>query len=660
MDHVDTLIVGGTVVTMDDAQRVLVDGAVAIRDGKITAVGSSEALRARFHAREIIDAAGCAVIPGLINGHAHVPMSLLRGLVADQQLDVWLFGYMFPVESQFVDADFSYTGTLLSCAEMIRGGTTTFCDMYFFEEEVARAADEAGMRAICSQTVMRLPTPDAASFDEGIERARRFMQTWHTHPRIVPTIAPHAPYTCTDAIYQQAAALCAEYGVPLVTHLSETAREVEESFRDREVTPIRYAKRVGAFDGPCIAAHCVHATDDDMRLLREAGAGAVPCPSSNLKLASGVAPFKRMLDAGVKVGLGTDGPASNDDQDMFTEIHLAALLPKGLSGDPTVMPARDAFALATSAGAAAVHLDHLVGSLAIGKCADIVIIELGRLHSAPRYTYSPDAIYSHLVYSSRSADVRDVFVDGRCLMRERELLTVDEAQILQRAQLIAEKINTFLATRERNLLAKTLALGGIQQAEIFEIQVKALLTPALVAQVEALLKQPAIKITKTSERSQYDTYFLFENHERIRLREDHRTDPGARPDPKYTITLMAPAQHFSEDTPALLLSRARYTAPADHSVRFYREYFQPERVEELQKQRRRWRILYRDHDFAINLDTLVGRPDSGPYLEIKTRTWSRKDAETRAALIEELLTLAGVPVTALVRQEYVDMAAQPN
>jgi 5-methylthioadenosine/S-adenosylhomocysteine deaminase len=660
VEQIDTLIVGGTVVTMDQARRVVVDGAVAVRDGIIIAVGSQVELQARYRARETVDAAGCAVIPGLINGHAHVPMSLLRGLVADQQLDVWLFGYMFPVESQFVDAEFSYTGTLLSCAEMIRSGTTTFCDMYFFEEEVARAADQAGMRAICSQTVMRLPTPDAASFDEGIERARRFMREWHGHPRIVPTIAPHAPYTCTDAIYQQAAALCAEYGVPLVTHLSETAREVEESFRDREVTPIRYAKRVGAFDGPCIAAHCVHATDDDMRLLREAGAGAVPCPSSNLKLASGVAPFKRMIDAGVKVGLGTDGPASNDDQDMFSEIHLAALLPKGLSGDPTVMPAREAFALATSAGAQAVHLDHLVGSLEVGKRADVVVVELSRLHSAPRYTYSPDAIYSQLVYSSRSADVRDVFVDGQCLMRERQLLTIDEQEILQRSQRIAERINAFLATRERNLLAKTLALGGIQQAEIFEIQVKALLTPQQVAQVEALIADPAVRVTKTSSRTQYDTYFLFANQERVRLREDHRTDPGARPDPKYTITLTAPAQHFSEDTPAVLLSRARYTAPADHSVRFYREYFQPERVEELQKQRRRWRILYRDHDFAVNLDTLIGRPERGPYLEIKTRTWSRKDAETRAALIEELLALAGIPVTALVRQEYVDMALQPN
>ncbi|HMQ32289.1 MAG TPA: amidohydrolase family protein, partial [Chloroflexaceae bacterium] len=250
-ETVDLLLTGGTVVTMDAGWTVVPDGAVAVRGRQIVAVGPAAELADRYSARETVDCAGCAVIPGLINGHAHVPMSLLRGMVADQQLDVWLFGYMFPVESQFVDAEFCYVGTLLSCAEMMRGGTTTFVDMYYFEEEVARAADEAGMRAICGQTVMRLPTPDAASFDEGLERSRRFIEQWVDHERVVPTVAPHAPYTCTDRIYQEAAALCRRFGVPLVTHLSETAREVDESIRERAVTPIRYAKRVGAFDVPC-------------------------------------------------------------------------------------------------------------------------------------------------------------------------------------------------------------------------------------------------------------------------------------------------------------------------------------------------------------------------------------------------------------------------
>ncbi len=654
-ESVDLLLIGGTVVTMDAAWTVVPDGAVAVTGRQIVAVGPAAELAERYVARETVDCAGCAIIPGLINGHAHVPMSLLRGMVADQQLDVWLFGYMFPVESQFVNAEFCYVGTLLSCAEMLRGGTTTFVDMYYFEEEVARAADEAGIRAICGQTVMRLPTPDAASFDEGLERSRRFIEQWCDHERIVPTVAPHAPYTCTDRIYQEAAALCRRFGVPLITHLSETAREVDESIREREVTPIRYAKRVGAFDVPCIAAHCTHATEDDIRLLREAKAGAVPCPTSNLKLASGIAPYRRLIDAGVRTGLGTDGPASNDDQDMFTEIQLAALLPKGVSGDPTAVPAREALALATCWGAKAVHLDHLVGVLEPGKRADIAVVELGRLHSAPRYTYSPDAVYSHLVYGARAADVRDVFVDGRPLVRAKQLLTLDEDDIIRRSQVIAEGINAFLASRESDLLAKIIALGGVKQAEIFEIQVKARLGPTGLPKVERLLADPAVTINKHSVRTQYDTYFLFKNRERIRIREDHRTDPGARPEPKYTITLMEEARR-GEYPHAIVLSRARYTAPADHTGRFYREYFQPDRVLDREKRRKRWRIIYKEHDFAINLDTLVGgTADPGPYLEIKSRTWSSRDAAERAALIGELLALVDLDDSALVKQEYVEM-----
>jgi 5-methylthioadenosine/S-adenosylhomocysteine deaminase len=656
-EAVDLLLVNGTVVTMDSADSVFMEGAVAIRGRAIVAVGASDELAARYQARETRDCRGCAIIPGLINAHAHVPMSLLRGLVADQQLDVWLFGYMFPVESRFVDEDFVYTGTQLSCAEMIRGGTTTFVDMYYFEEQVARAADEAGMRAICGQTVMRLPTPDAASYDEGLDRSRRFIEEWHNHDRIVPTIAPHAPYTCTDQIYHEAAALCRRYGMPLVTHLSETAREVSESREQREATPIGYASRVGAFDVRCIAAHCVHATEDDIILLRERGVGVAPCPSSNLKLASGIAPIRRFIEAGVRTGLGTDGPASNDDQDMWTEVHLAALLPKGTSGDPTAVPAQQALALATSGGARAIHLDHLIGSLVPGKRADIAVVELGRLHSAPRYAYAPDAIYTHLVYSARAGDVRDVLVDGRWLMRDRQLLTVDEQDVLRRAQALAERIDAFLAEREVNLLDKILAIGGVQQAELFEVQAKARISEEAAEQIDQLLGNPAITVTKPSERTQYDTYFTWndDGHKgRIRLREDHRLDPGARLEPKYTITLTAPVER-GEHPPVARLGRARYTALADRTPRFYREYFQPDHVVEIEKQRRRWRIVYKGEDFAVNVDRLVGHPKPGPYLEIKSRTWSRKDADTKAALIDELLQLLGVQESALVKQEYVDL-----
>ncbi len=653
-ERIDLLFTNGVVVTMDAGWRVIERGALAVRGGVIVASGPSEELSAAYEADEVIDCAGCAILPGLINGHAHIPMSLLRGLVADIQLDVWLFGYMFPVESNFVDEQFCYVGSLLSCAEMIRGGTTTFVDMYYFEDQVARAADESGMRAICGQTVMRMPTPDAASYEEGLGRARRFIAQWHNHPRVIPTIAPHAPYTCTDEIYRSAVDLCREYGLPLVTHLSETAREVVESRQQRGMTPIAYAQSIGAFEVHCIGAHCIHATEDDILLMARHGAGAVPCPSSNLKLASGVGPYKRFIEAGVKTGLGTDGPASNDDQDMWTEIHLAALLPKGLSGDPTVVPAREAFALATCWGARAIGLEQIIGSLEPGKRADITVVELGRLHSTPRYRYTSDAIYSYLVYTAHNSDVRHTLVDGRFLLRDHRLLTVDEQDILARAQAISERIDQFLLQREDNLLSKIVALTGVTSNEIFEVQVKAHIRDA--SRIESLLNDPAITITKVSQRNQYDTYFSFEDpaRGRIRLREDHRIDPGSRIQPKYTITLTEPALQ-GQHPHAILVSRARYDATADRTVRFYREYFQPDKITSVEKRRRRWRILYQGKDFAVNIDELVNHAQPGPYLEIKSRTWSQSDAAEKAELIGALLKQFEIDDADLIMQEYVDL-----
>ncbi len=655
---IDTLLTGGTVVTMDGDGRVIEQGAVAIRGGDIVAVGPAHELREQFAAGETIDCAGCAIIPGLINAHAHVPMSLLRGLVADVQLDVWLLGYMFPVESKFVTPEFSYVGTQLSCAEMIRSGTTTFVDMYFYEDEVARAADEAGMRAICGQSVLRFPTPDAPSYDKGLEYTRAFMQKWQGHERVTATVAPHAPYTCTDDIYRAAAALAAEFDTPLITHLSETARENKESLQERKLSPVAYSESVGAFSVKAIAAHCVHTDERDWAILSKHGVGAAPCPSSNLKLASGIAPFAGMLAAGVNVGIGTDGPASNDDQDLLNEVHLAALLPKGVSGDPTIVPARQALALATSLGAKAVHLAHLIGSLEAGKRADIVVLDLQALHTTPRYSYAPDSIYTQIVYSAHASDVRHTLVDGRFLLRDRQLLTVDEERVKREGQVIADRINAFLGERESNLLDKIVAIGGVQQAEIFEVQVKACIADAEA--IAAALNGPAFTITKATERTQYDTYLMFADpaRGRVRYREDHRRDPGARLDPKSTLTLTVPAAERDDFPHAVLLSRARYTAPADRSLRFYREYFQPEMIVEVEKQRRRWRVIYKDEDFAINIDRLVGSTEPGPFLEIKSRTWSFRDAEHKVALIAEMLEHLGVSEEQLVKKEYVEMEAK--
>lgn len=655
-EPVDILLTGGTVVAMDAAGTVIGNGAVAIKGNSIVAVGAAAELDERFTATERFDCANCALIPGLINAHAHVPMSILRGLVSDVQLDVWLLGYMFPVESQFVTPEFSYAGTRLSCAEMIKSGTTTFVDMYFYEEEVARAADEAGLRAVCSQSVMRFPTPDAASYDDGLARARRFIEQWHGHERVVPAVAPHAPYTCTDDIYHQAVALAREFDVPVVSHLSETARENRESLEERNMSPVAYAHSVGMFDVKAIAAHCVHTDERDWALLRDHHVGTAPCPSSNLKLASGIAPFVGMLNAGVTVGLGTDGPASNDDQDMLTEVHLVAMLPKGTSGDPTVMPAQQALALATSLGAKAVHLDHLIGSLEGGKRADITVLDLHTLHTTPRYTYAPDAIYGQIVYSAHSHDVRHVLVDGRFLLHNHQLVTLDEAEVMREAQAIADRVNMFLQQREANLLDKILAIGGVRQAKMFEVQVKARIENADL--IEAALHTDLFTITKATERIQYDTYFMFDDPQlgRIRYREDTRQDPGARLDPKYTLTLTVPTTERTELAHAVLLSRARYTALADRSLRFYREYFQPDHMFAIEKHRRRWRVEYGGEAFAVNIDRVVDQL----YLEIKSRTWSLRDAQEKAELIGGMLQQFGIDDAQLVRQEYVELhAAEP-
>jgi 5-methylthioadenosine/S-adenosylhomocysteine deaminase len=333
-------------------------------------------------------------------------MTLLRGLADDLRLDVWLMGYMMPVERAFVSPDFVYLGTLLGCAEMIRSGVTTFADMYYFEESVAKGAAEAGMRALCGETVLKFPTPDADSYEESLASARDFIQRWKGHPLITPTVAPHAPYTATDDLLRSCAALAAEFDVPLQTHLSETALEVENMRAATGMPVIPYVKKQNLFDAKVLAAHCVHIDEGEMRTLLHAGAGVAHNPSSNLKLASGVAPVTRMLELGLKVGIGTDGPASNNDLDMFEEVRLAAFLAKGSTGDPTVLPAQQALLMATRLGAQAMHLGDITGSLEAGKRADLILVDISRLHNAPHFRRDRYAPYAQIVYASKATDVR--------------------------------------------------------------------------------------------------------------------------------------------------------------------------------------------------------------------------------------------------------------
>ncbi len=654
VETVDRLIVGGTIVTMDAQGHIYDPGAVAISGQRIVAVGPQEEVLARYQAAETLDVTGMAVIPGLVNGHGHAAMALLRGLRDDLPLDVWLFGYMLPVESRFVDEAFVRWGTLLACAEMIRGGTTTFVDMYYFEDAVAAVVDQVGMRAVCAETIIKLPAPDANSYDESLAYARRFIERWKGHPRITPALGPHAPYTTTPEILGEVRAMARDYEVPVLIHLAETAHEVGESLEEMGLSPVAWCRAVGLFSAPhVVAAHCVHVDDGDIAILQDAGVGVISNPSSNLKLASGIAPYSRLLRAGLALGLGTDGCASNNDLDMFEEMRLASFLAKVSSGDPTALPARQALALATIGGARALGLDHEIGSLEPGKRADIAVVDLRQPHSIPRYRITEENIYSQLVYTACPTDVRHVLVDGRFLLRDGVLTTLSFEEIAQRAQETADEIGRFVVAREENLLDKILAIGGVEQEEIFEVQVKARVPEYLT--LEQLLAAPQLTERRRSERLQYDTYFLFhdERKGRLRYREDNLLDENGRMHPTYTLTLTSPTRR--EEYPnAAILSRARYTAVADRSLRFYREYFRPDEVREIEKRRRRVHISYKGQHFALNLDTLV-QPPLGSFLEIKSRTWSRADAENKVRLIGELLALFRIPEEALVKKEYVEI-----
>jgi len=657
MTFVDVILTNAVVLTMNANGDIFTDGAVAISGDSIVAVGTATEIAARYQAKETLDCQGRVVMPGLINAHTHAPMTLVRGLADDLRLDVWLMGYVMPVEREFVSPDFCRLGTLLACAEMIRSGVTSFADMYYFEEHVAHAAADAGMRALCGQTVLKFPSPDADSYDDSLAAARDFIHKWKGHELITPAVAPHAPYTCTADILQACTALAVETGTPMHIHLSETAMEVEQSRDEHDMPVIPWVKKQGIFEAKVLAAHCVHIDDGEIHTLQHYNAGVAHCPSSNLKLASGFAPVVQMLETGLNVGVGTDGPASNNDLDMFEEMRLAAFAAKGITGSPTALPAKNALAMATSMGARAMHMGHVTGSLEPGKRADVAIVDLATLHNSPIFRRDPNAIYAQLVYAAKAADVSDVMANGRWLMRERKLLTLNERDLVLAAQDYARRIDLFLIEREKSVLSKLVAIGGLEQEESFEVQVKVRLSdPATVLD---LMKKPPFTITRQAHYEQYDTYFLFEDdeHERLRHREDEfLNDKGETFNVRCRLTLTGEA-HEREFGHSVVLSRSRFIAPAHHSLRFYREYFRPAAERIVHKDRRRWHVLYKGTDFAINIDKLLEPATDGYYLEIKARTWSKRDAEVKAELIGEMLDAFGIGHEAVVGKEYVELAA---
>jgi 5-methylthioadenosine/S-adenosylhomocysteine deaminase len=442
---IDLIVAGDVVLTMDQADTQIEDGAVAIDDGLIVGVGPAAEIQEAYRAADSLPGEGRVVLPGLINGHTHAAMSLLRGIGNDRELMDWLLNYIFPAEVEFVDEEFVRIGTELACWEMIRGGTTTFVDMYYHAGSAARAVETCGLRAVISTTIIDQQSPDADNARDGLRKTREFIEQWRgKNDRVIPVVSVHSVYTVKPPELRAARELADELGVPALIHLAESPSEMQTTQQTYGTTPIGHLEALEFFNGPTLAAHVVWPAEAEIPLLAGRGVGVVHNPSSNMKISSGVSPVAAMLAAGVKVGLGTDGPATNNDLDMWEEMRLAAFLQKVSTMDPEALPAATVLRMATSGGAEALGLGNELGSLEIGHRADLIQVSLDDMHFLPAY----EDIIAKLVYVGDEQDVTTVVVDGRVLMRDREILTLDEARIRREANAVAGKISAALETRQ--------------------------------------------------------------------------------------------------------------------------------------------------------------------------------------------------------------------
>ncbi len=433
---IDLLVSGGTIVTMDAGSRIIENGYLAVEGDRILELGRMRDLEdGRYQAVTNIDARGRLIVPGLINAHTHIPMTLFRGIADDLRLQEWLEKYIFPAEARNVDRDFVVAGTRLGLAEMIRGGTTTYVDMYYFEDAVAEETRHAGLRAVLGETVIDFPVPDNKTWAEAIAYTERFAGKWKGDPLIIPAIAPHAPYTVAPAHFKEVSQLAQRLDIPIITHIAEAPTETEFVLKKFRTSPVRHLESWGFLSDRVIAAHVVHVDDGDLEILGKREVGIVHCPQSNMKLSSGVSPVIKMLSRNLRVGIGTDGASSNNDLSLWEEIDTAAKLHKLISQDPTALDARQAFILATIGGARAIHREKEIGSLEAGKKADFIIVDSDAPHLIPRYN-----IYSHLVYATKASDVRDVVVNGRILMRNRNLLTLSEFDVRNVARRYQQRV----------------------------------------------------------------------------------------------------------------------------------------------------------------------------------------------------------------------------
>ena len=435
-EKVDLLINGGTVVTMDGDRLILEDGAVAVKGDVISAIGFRTDLEKKYIADQTIDARGKLVLPGFINGHTHVPMTLFRGLHDDVTLDEWLHKYIFPAEAKNVTEEFVRWGTRLAAGEQIRGGITTFADMYYFEDAVAEETKKAGMRGVLGETFIDFPAPDNKDEAAMLAYTEKFLQRWQNDPFIHAAPAPHSIYTCSQKTLQDAAALARKYHAPILIHVAEMKKELDDSRAQNGTTPVQYLNKIGVLGPDVVAAHCIFVDDTDRKLLAEKQVGCVHNPSSNMMLASGVSPVPELRAAGVAVGLGTDGPAgSNNDLDLMEEMDLAAKLQKITKMNPLALGAKAVVEMATIDGAKALHMEKEIGSLEAGKKADVIVISLNEPNAVPMYD-----VYAQLAYALKGSDVETVVIGGRVVMREHQLLTIKEDEAIAKAREYQKKV----------------------------------------------------------------------------------------------------------------------------------------------------------------------------------------------------------------------------
>jgi 5-methylthioadenosine/S-adenosylhomocysteine deaminase len=437
---VDLLVSGATIVTMDGARRVLEDGAIAVKGDTILAVGPSQEITSKYEATQKIDATGKLIMPGLINAHTHIPMVLMRGLIDDVTLDDWLRKYIFPAEAKNVNEEYVRWGSRLALAEMIRSGTTTFADMYYFEDAVAEETKAAGLRGFLGETWIDFPAPDNKNEAEMVAYTEKFLKKWQGDPLIHASVAPHSIYTCSERTLRDSAALARKYHATILIHVAEMRKEYVDSIEKNGATPVQYLERIEFLGPDVLAAHCIWTDNTDMKILADRQVGCVHNPSSNMMLASGVAPVVEQRAAGMRVGLGTDGPAgSNNDLDMMEEMDLAAKLQKTYRVDPRALGAKGALEMATIEGARALHREKEIGSLEAGKKADFALLHLNVPNAVPMF----DA-YSQIVYALKASEVETVVVGGRLVMKDGRVLTVDEAAAMAKAKEYGKKVEASL------------------------------------------------------------------------------------------------------------------------------------------------------------------------------------------------------------------------